>query len=74
MSDRVTARGASAAAVTHDEPLPDQTEGDPAALAVLHGAARGSHLATNEARGGQSSLSVTAGCLQTGRINTHRFG
>ena len=74
MSDRVEARGARAAAITHDEPLPDQTEGDLAALAVLHGAARGSHLTTNEARGGQPSLSVTAGCLQTGLINSHQLG
>lgn len=52
MSDRVSPRGAGPPAVTHDEPLPDQAEGDPAATSVLHSATRGSHIATDEAGGG----------------------
>lgn len=52
MSDRVSPRGAGPPAVTHDEPLPDEAEGDPAATSVLHSATRCSHIATDEAGGG----------------------
>lgn len=52
VSDRVSSRGAGPPAVTHDEPLPYQAEGDTAATSLLHSATRGSHIATDEAGGG----------------------
>lgn len=52
VSDRVSPWGAGPPAVTHDEPLPNQAEGDTAATSLLHSATRGSHIATDEAGGG----------------------